>query len=488
MAVEGLMTRKPVADIIAEGGAHALGKTLGPLSIMALGIGCIIGAGIFVLTGTAAARYAGPAITLSFVIGGIACTFVGLCYAELASLLPVSGSTYTYTYATLGEIFAWIIGWDLVLEYAMGASTVAVGWSGYIVSLLRNFGINIPLQFAAASWTQAKLPDGTTVEGIINLPAALIVLFLTAMLVAGTKESARLNNVMVAIKLFVVLAFILLGSGYVTPANWHPFVPDNTGTFGQFGWTGVMRGASVVFFAFIGFDAVSTAAQEAKSPQKDMPIGILGSLLICTILYVAVAAVLTGLVPYTELNVPDPIAKGVDVIGLTWFSVLIKIGALAGLTTVILVLLYGQSRIFFTIAKDGLLPRMFSDVHPSLGTPYKSQILIGVIVAIVAALTPIDVLGEMVSIGTLFAFVLVCGAVIYLRKSDADVFRPFRTPAVPVVPILGMLFSIALMAFLPLATWLRLIVWLVIGLVLYFSYGRSHSVLMNGLVGRRTGG
>lgn len=475
----GLMTRKSVAAIIAEAGEHALGKTLGALSITALGIGCIIGAGIFVLTGTAAAHYAGPGIMVSFIVGGIACAFVGLCYAELAALLPVSGSTYTYTYATLGEIFAWIIGWDLILEYAMGASTVAVGWSGYIVSLLHNFGINIPPQYAAAPWTEVKLPDGTMVEGVINLPAAFIVLALTAMLMGGTKESARLNNIMVGIKLFVVCAFILFGIGYVTPANWHPFIPDNTGTFGQFGWTGVMRGASVVFFAFIGFDAVSTAAQEAKNPQTDMPIGILGSLLICTILYVAVSAVLTGLVPYTQLGVPDPIAKAVDVIGQTWFSVLIKIGALCGLTTVILVLLYGQSRIFFQIAKDGLLPKMFSDVHPSLGTPLKSQLMIGVIVAVVAALTPIDILGEMVSIGTLFAFVLVCGAVIYLRKSDADVARPFKTPGVPVVPILGMLFSLLLMAFLPLATWVRLFVWLAIGLALYFAYGRNHSVLLN---------
>ncbi len=477
---QGLMTRKPVSDIIAEGGAQSLGRSLGVWSITALGIGCIIGAGIFVLTGTAAARYAGPAIVLSFVVGGIACAFVGLCYAELAALLPVAGSTYTYTYATLGEIFAWIIGWDLVLEFAMGASTVAVGWSGYIVSLLHNFGIFIPAQFAAAPWTEVKLPDGTAVQGVVNVPAALIVLFLTAMLVGGTKESARLNNIMVAVKLAVVVAFIVLGAGFVHSANWRPFIPDNSGEFGHFGLTGVVRGASVVFFAFIGFDAVSTAAQEAKNPQRDMPVGILGSLLICTLLYVAVAAVMTGLVPYTELNVPDPVAKAVDVIGLTWFSVLIKIGALAGLTTVILVLLYGQTRVFFTMARDGLLPKMFSDVHPTLRTPYKSQLLIGVVVAVVAALTPIDILGEMVSIGTLFAFALVCGAVIYLRKSHAAVARPFRTPAVPWVPLLGIAFSVLLMVFLPWETWLRLIVWLVIGLVVYFVYGRQHSVLLNG--------
>ena len=433
---QGLMTRKPLADIIAEGEGHALGKTLGPVSLTALGIGCIIGAGIFVLTGTAAARYAGPGIMLSFVIGGIACAFVGLCYAELAALLPVAGSTYTYTYATLGEIFAWIIGWDLILEYAMGASTVAVGWSGYIASLLRNFGITIPPQYAAAPWTEVKLPDGTIVGGIVNIPAALIVLALTAMLIGGTKESARLNNIMVAIKLFVVVAFILLGAAYVTSANWHPLIPSNTGEFGHFGWSGVVRGASVVFFAFIGFDAVSTAAQEAKLPQRDMPIGILGSLVICTILYVLVAAVVTGLVPYTELNVPDPIAKAVDrhrhdlVLGVHHQDR--RAGGLndrhPGPCST------GESCVFFTIAKDGLLPKMFSEVHPTLGTPYKSQLLIGIIVAIVAALTPIDVLGEMVSIGTLFAFALVCGAVVYLRKSRPCGDIPGRS-ARPPLPV-----------------------------------------------------
>ncbi len=481
MADQGLMSRKAVADIIAEGSGHILSKSLGPVSLVALGIGCIIGAGIFVLTGTAAANYAGPAIMLSFVVGGIACAFVGLCYAELSSLLPVSGSTYTYTYATLGEFAAWVIGWDLVLEYAMGASTVAVGWSGYIVSLLHNFGIDFPPAYAAAPYTVFKMADGTTVEGIVNLPAAFIILLLTGLLIGGTKESARLNNFMVGVKLIVVVAFILLGLRYVNPANWHPFIPDNTGEFGHFGWTGVMRGASVVFFAFIGFDAVSTAAQEARKPQTDMPIGILGSLFICTALYIAVSAVLTGLVPYKDLvGVADPIAKAVDVVGLTWFSVLIKIGAIAGLTTVILVLLYGQSRIFFQIARDGLLPAKFGEVHHRLGTPHFSLGLIGVVVAIVAALTPIDVLGEMVSIGTLFAFVLVCSAVVYLRKSDAQIARPFRTPAVPVVPLLGILCSLALMVFLPWETWLRLIVWLVIGLGVYFLYGQRHSVLRNG--------
>ena len=475
----GLMARKSVADIIASGEAdgHQLAKTLGPVSITAMGIGAIIGAGIFVLTGTAAAHYAGPGIMLSFILGGIACAFVGLCYAELAALIPVSGSSYTYTYATLGELFAWIIGWDLVLEYAMGAATVAVGWSGYVASLMRNIGVELPPQLTAAPGTVIKLANGTTAAGLVNIPAAFIVAAITALLVLGTQESARLNSVMVAIKLVVVVAFIAIGAGYIHTGNWHPFIPDNTGTFGQFGISGILRGSAVVFFAFIGFDAVSTAAQEAKQPQRDMPIGILGSLVICTVLYVAVAAVLTGLVPYKDLGISDPIAKGVDVIGWPWFSVLIKLGALTGLTTVILVLLYGQSRIFFTMSSDGLLPKLFASVHPRFKTPYLSQLLIGTIVALVAALTPIDILGEMVSIGTLFAFILVCGAVIYLRRIDSNIVRPFRVPGVPVVPVCGILFCLLLMSGLPLVTWLRLLVWLAIGLTIYFSYGRHHSSL-----------
>jgi APA family basic amino acid/polyamine antiporter len=480
MADTSYMARKSVADIVgsadAEGG-HSLSKTLGATSITAMGIGAIIGAGIFVLTGTAAAQYAGPSIILSFVLGGIACAFVGLCYSELAAMLPVCGSSYTYTYATLGEIFAWIIGWDLILEYAMGAATVAVGWSGYIVSLLHNVGINVPPTLAAAPGTVIKLADGSSVTGLVNLPAIVIIAILTTMLVMGTKESARLNNIMVAVKLVVVVAFIGIGVFFIHPANWHPFIPPNTGKFGEFGMSGILRGSAVVFFAFIGFDAVSTAAQEAKKPQRDMPIGILGSLVVCTVLYILVAAVLTGLVPYAQLNVPDPIAKGVDAIGMNWFSILIKVGALTGLTTVILVLLYGQSRIFFTMAQDGLLPKLFAHVHPRLQTPYRSQMMIGTIVAIVAALTPINVLGEMVSIGTLFAFILVCGAVIYLRRSDARASRPFRVPGVPVVPVLGILFCLLLMAGLPLVTWMRLVVWLVIGMVIYLSYGRNHSKL-----------
>ncbi|MEG9526327.1 MAG: amino acid permease [Hyphomicrobiales bacterium] len=474
MDSSGLMGRKSVDDILESGeGEQQLSKSLGALSITAMGIGAIIGAGIFVLTGTAAAQYAGPGIMLSFILGGIACAFVGLCYSEMAALIPVAGSSYTYTYATLGEFFAWLIGWDLILEYAMGAATVAVGWSGYVTSILKDVGIAIPAQFAHA--------PGTPIDGggtaLFNLPAVLVVALITILLMRGTKESARFNNIMVAVKLTVVVAFIALGWGHVNTANWSPLIPDNDGTFGHFGASGILRGAGVVFFAFIGFDAVSTAAQEARRPQKDMPIGILGSLAVCTILYVLVAAVLTGLVPYKDLNVPDPIAKGVDVIGIGWFAILIKLGALTGLTTVILVLLYGQSRIFFTMAQDGLLPKMFSHVHPTYQTPYRSQALIGALVALVAALVPINILGEMVSIGTLAAFILVCGSVIYLRRTDRHMKRPFRAPAVPVVPILGILFCLLLMIGLPLDTWLRLVIWMAIGLVIYFFYGRKHSVL-----------
>ncbi len=479
MADQGLMARKSLAATAAGSDAqsHRLPKALGPWSITALGIGAIVGAGIFVLTGTAAARYAGPAIVLSFVLGGIACAFVGLCYAELAAMLPVSGSSYSYTYASLGEIFAWIVGWDLILEYAAGAATVAVGWSGYAGSILASAGLALPPRLTAAPGTPVTLPDGSHATGLLNAPAALIVLGLTGLLVLGTRESARVNNVMVAVKLSVVALFVAFGAVAVSPAHWWPFLPPNTGDFGHFGWSGVLRGSSVVFFAFIGFDAVSTAAQEARRPQRDMPIGILGSLAACTLLYVAVAAVLTGLVPYADLDVADPIAKGVDAIGRAWLSWPVKVGALAGLTTVMLVLLYGQGRIFCAMAQDGLLPGIFGRIHPRFGTPLASQLTIGAVVAVVAALVPIDLLGEMVSIGTLLAFVLVCGAVLRLRATDPDTARPFRCPAVPLVPALGILCCLGLMAGLPLLTWLRLVVWMGIGLAVYWTYGRRNSVL-----------
>lgn len=472
-----LTARKGIDTIVEEGGQQGLSRTLGKISITAMGIGAIIGAGIFVLTGTAAARYAGPGIIFSFILGGIACCFVGLCYSELAALLPVSGSTYTYAYATLGELVAWVIGWDLILEYAAGAATVAVGWSGYFVSLLGSFGIGFPQILAAAPGSAVTLADGRHVHALFNLPAAAIVLLLTLLLIGGTKETVRLNTVMVAVKLGVVLAFVAVGAAFVHTKNWFPLIPANKGHFGEYGWSGILRGAGVVFYAYIGFDAVSTAAQEAKHPQRDMPFGILASLVVCTLLYMAVAAVLTGIVPYAKLNVSDPIAVATDTIGIVWFSMLIKIGALTGLTTVILVYLYGQARIFYTIAHDGLLPEVFARLHPRLKTPYLSQALIGGCVAAVAGLLPITVLSEMVSIGTLFAFVIVCGAVIRLRQTDGRMPRPFRVPGVPWVPTLGIVFCVVLMASLPLATWLRLIVWLAIGLVLYFGYGRHHSRL-----------
>jgi basic amino acid/polyamine antiporter, APA family len=469
--------RKSLQAIAAGTDDQRLSRALGPVSLIGLGIGCIIGAGIFVLTGKAAASYAGPAIMLSFVLSGIACGFVGLCYAELAAMIPAAGSAYTYTYATIGEIFAWIIGWDLILEYAMGASTVAVGWSGYAVSLLKSFGISFPAQWADASGAAVTLADGTIGTAVCNLPAILVVVVLTALLMIGTRESTRVNNVMVAFKLFVVAAVILVGIFYVRSRNWVPFIPANSGSFGSFGLSGMLRGASVVFFAYIGFDAVSTAAQEAKQPQRDMPIGILGSLVICTLLYVLMALVMTGVVPYQKLGVADPVAVVIDATGIGWLSMLVKFAALAGLTTVIFVLLFGQARILFSIAQDGLLPAFFSTVHPRFRTPFYSQALIGVVVALIAASFPIGLLGEMVSIGTLFAFLLVCLAVMHLRRSEPHTGRPFRTPGVPWVPLLGIAFSLLLMLGLPLATWLRLVVWLVIGLVIYFGYGRHRSLV-----------
>ncbi|HYZ62813.1 MAG TPA: amino acid permease, partial [Acetobacteraceae bacterium] len=398
MPDRGSWARKPVADIVRQAEAPRLARTLGPVSIVAIGIGAIVGAGIFVLTGTAAAQYAGPGIMLSFVLASLACGFVGLCYAELASMLPVSGSTYAYTYAAIGELPAWMIGWDLILEYTMGAATVASGWSGYAVNLLHSWGVTVPASLTASPGTLVTAADGTAVRAICNLPAAAIVLLLTLLLVRGTRDSSRFNNTMVAIKLSVVVAFIAVGAFHVDPANWQPLIPPNSGEFGHYGWSGILRGASVVFFAFLGFDTVSTTAQEATRPQRDVPIGILGSLSICTLLYIGVSAVLTGLVPYPQLDVADPIAKGVDAIGLPWFAAPIKLAAITGLTTVILVLLYGQGRILFAMSGDGLLPPVFATVHPRRRTPYLSQIAIGLTVAALAALVPINVLGEMVSI------------------------------------------------------------------------------------------
>lgn len=478
MDSNGLFARKPVADIIAaEGGVQRLSKVLGPFSIVAMGVGAIIGAGIFVLTGTVAALNAGPAITLSFVLAAIACALVGLCYAELSAFLPISGSSYTYTYATLGELAAWVIGWDLILEYAMGSAAVAVGWSGYFNSLLAMGGVGLPPQLVAATGQAVVLADGSAAVAIANLPAAGIVLAITVLLVLGTREAASLNNLMVAVKLTVVVTFVVVGAAYVNADNWHPYVPPNTGEFGSFGLSGILRGASIVFFAYIGFDAVANCAQEARRPQRDMPIGIMGSLAVSTVLYISVAAVLTGLVPYHELNVADPVVLGVRAIGMEWLSLFVEAGALIGLTTVILVLLYGQSRIFATMASDGLLPPVFGRVHSRFDTPWISQLAIGGLVATVAAVAPIELLAELVGVGALFAFILVCVAVLYLRTSDPSTPRPFRVPAAPWVPAAGMLACLGLMAGLAPLTWLRLFTWLALGLVFYFAYGRYHSRL-----------
>ncbi|MBI3756781.1 MAG: amino acid permease [Deltaproteobacteria bacterium] len=474
----GIFTIKPVTRLRREAEhGEGLRRALGSFELMSLGVGAIIGAGIFVLTGHAAAQHAGPAIVLSFILSGIACAFAGLCYAEMAAMIPVAGSAYTYAYATLGELFAWIIGWDLILEYLFGAVTVAIGWSGYVVSFLRDFGIVFPPALSAAPGKAVQLADGSHITAIFNLPAALIIFAVTALLIIGVKESAYVNNIIVIIKLAILTLFILAGVGYVHPSNWSPFIPPNTGNFGEFGLSGILRGAGVIFFAYIGFDAVSTAAQEARNPQQDMPIGILGSLGICTILYIIVALVLTGIVPYPQLNVPDPVAVGVDATGMLWLAPIVKIGAIGGLSSVILVMLLSQPRIFWSMSRDGLLPQLFAQVHPRFRTPHVTIIVTGLVAALLAAVLPIDIVGELVSIGTLLAFVIVCAGVIVLRRTQPDAPRPFRCPGVPTVPILGILTCMSQMVSLPLDTWIRLVVWMAIGMIIYFAYSRHHSRL-----------
>jgi len=473
-----LLRRKSVTQLQSDALTdHRLKRALGATNLTALGIGAIIGTGIFVLTGTVAAQNAGPAVVLSFVLAGVASIFAALCYSEFASLVPMAGSAYTYGYATLGEVFAWIIGWDLILEYALGAVTVSIGWSGYVVSFLHDIGIDIPAQLSAARGTLITLADGTQVAAMFNLPAVIIIGIVTLLLVIGIKESANANNVIVIIKVAVVLLFIVGAAHAVNPANWHPFMPPSTGVRGQFGWSGVMQGAGIVFFAYIGFDAVSTAAQEAKNPQRDMPIGIIGSLLICTVLYILVSGVATGIMSYHDLNVPDPIAVAADHAGLGWMSSLIKLGAIAGLSSVILVMLLGQSRILWTMADDGLMPKFVSKVHPKFRTPWITTILTGVVVAFFAAILPIRDAASLVSIGTLLAFVIVSIGVLVLRVREPELPRKFKAPIVWFVAPMGALSALYLMISLPWRTWERLIIWFVIGMVVYLFYGVRRSNL-----------
>jgi len=462
---------------------RGLKRALGAMDLMLLGVGAIIGTGIFVLTGQAAADNAGPAVVLSFVAAGIASGFAGLCYSEMASMIPIAGSAYTYSYATMGELVAWIIGWDLILEYMVASAAVSVGWSGYAVAFVHDvLGVTL-----SPTWTRAHfvydevLGQFHSTGAVLNIPAMLITALVTAILVIGIKESAHFNNIIVAAKLAVLFIFVGIGGWTLMhhpemrAANWHPFLPPNLGHFGQFGWSGALRGAGVIFFAYIGFDAVSTAAQEAKNPKRDMPIGLLGSLAVCTVLYILVAVVLTGLVNYHYLNVPDSLAVGMDQTGVRWGSMLVKIGALGGLTSTMIVMLLGQSRVFFSMSKDGLLPEFFSRVHPKFRTPWISSITVGLVVATFGSLIPLASLGEMTSIGTLLAFIIVCAGILVLRKRRPDLPRPFRAPWMPFTPIAGIVVSLAMMLGLPWMTWVRLFVWLAVGLVIYFTYSRHHS-------------
>lgn len=488
-----LFLKKSIEQVQHESETHKLKRTLGAWNLVLLGIGCIIGAGIYVMTGNAAANFAGPAVMLSFIVAFFACIFAGLCYAELASTMPVAGSAYTYSYTSLGELFAWVMGWLLVLEYGVAASTVAAGWSGNVVSLLHNFGLEIPANLTT-SFIQAVAGDGGltfTQSGGANLLGAAGILAVTGLLVLGVSESATVNNIVVAIKVGVLVAFIVMGIGFINFDNWVPFIPENEGGF-KYGLPGVFRAASVIFFAYVGFEAVSTAAAEAKNPKRDIPIGILGSLLVCTLIYMAVAGVLTGVVPFRELGVAAPIALAVDRMGVGWFSILIKVGAVAGLSSVMLILTYGQSRVFYAMAKDGLLPRVFATLHEKFRTPWIGTIILGSLIAVAAAMLPIEILGDLVSLGTATAFLIVCVSVMYLRRARPDLERPFRAPGGVITPLLGIFFALVMIAPLMLDIYAKaqagdlipavlLGSYLGIGALIYFGYGYWNSRLGKGL-------
>ena len=478
-ATVSLWRRKTLDQLGDAGDAEgSLKRALGPGALVALGIGVTIGAGLFSLTGIAASENAGPAVILSYLIAAVGCAFAGLCYSELASMIPTAGSAYSYAYATMGEFVAWIIGWDLVLEYAVGAATVAVSWSSYLNKLLGTFGLALPPRLCASPFEVVRLPGGGTAPGLVNLPAAVVIVAASLLLIRGVTESARVNNVIVVLKLLVIVAVVGVGVGYIDPANYVPFIPPNTGSFGHFGFSGVMRAAGTIFFAYIGFDAVSTAAQEAKNPARDMPIGILGSLAVCSLAYVLFAGVLCGMLNYRSmLNDASPVASAIALTPYPWLKVAVTVGILCGFTSVVLVLLLGQSRVFFAMSRDGLLPALFSAVHRRFRTPWRSNLFFMVLTGLLSAFLPIAQLGSMTSIGTLLAFIIVSAGVLILRVREPDRPRAFRVPFGPLVPVLGVVTCFAIMAALDGLTWIRLVVWLLIGLVVYFGYGRRHSRL-----------
>lgn len=480
---KGLFAKKSIKSLLEEASdtKHGLKRTMGPIQLTAMGIGAIIGAGIFVLTGQAAAENAGPAITISFILAALLCVFAALCYAEFASLIPISGSAYSYAYATMGEITAWIIGWGLTLEYLFSGATVAVGWSGYCVSLLQDFGISIPSYLSNSPFIYDAAKGWIATGALMNLPAMIIIALIGFLISIGIKVAVGVNSLLVIIKMSVALLFIGCGIFFVTPDNWVPFIPENTGVFGQFGWSGILRGSGVVFFAYIGFDAISTLAQEARNPQKDLPIGMLGSLGISTVVYIIMALVLTGIVSYTLLAVPDPIAVAVNALGpkFIWLRLFTKIAILAGLTSVILVMLLGQARIFYTMAHDGLLPSAFGKTHPKFRTPFFSSVVIALLALVFAGLFPVSILGKITSMGALLAFAIVCFGVLVLRYTQPLLHRPFKVPFTPWIPLAGTLSALLLMLFLPMVTWVQLIIWMIIGIFIYYFYGRKHSKVRN---------